>query len=149
MRDALHIPRRRRRHHDHGSIQRGRVWVAIIFCIVCCVEAITYLEYTRYFKGMMAASGFYKISSTFKTFIPMLGLAVGVWCRQNWARYLLFAFLVLQLFGALLGWGMMIQDNIPISVWWYTIPMAAAFVVSVWALVSSRDIQRLTNRIYD
>ncbi len=60
--------------------------MAIIFCIIFCTEAIVYLEYTRHFKGMMAASGFYKIGSTFKTFIPMLGLAVGVWCRQNWAR---------------------------------------------------------------
>lgn len=148
IREALGSSRRHRGHHQRGNLQRGRIWVVIIFFILLCALAMTYLD-VAVSLGSIKAANSYMGGSAISSLILTTGLLAGIWCRQNWARYTLVTILALRVFAAFVGCATIFKNGLGFSVWCTTFLMGAADSICAWALISSRDIQRLTNKIQD
>ncbi len=152
MPDVSHVTRRRRSHHGHGSIQQGRVWVILIFFMLRCGEAVVLLDMADRFGVDAVVGDTRTLGANLSSLILSTGLLAGIWCRQNWARYASIVLLILGAFAALVVFGEMLQINIPTSQWRVMSLVVLAGGINAacaWVLISSRDIKRLTNKIYD
>ena len=145
---ALGGSRRHQGYRHRGSVRRGRVWVVIMFFILLAVEAMAFLDVARRLGSFKAANSALD-GSTLSSFIFTTGLLGGIWCRQNWARYILLAFLGVRVLVAFVSCATIFKNDLGLSAWFTVFVMGAADTLCAWTLISSQDIRRLTNRLYD
>lgn len=147
----LRILGRSRRHQGYrhrGSVRRGRVWVVIMFFILLGVEAMAFLDVVYRLGSFMDANSAMN-GTTLCSFIITTGLLGGVWCRQNWARYILVVFLAVRVMVAFVGCSTIFKNDLGLSALFSMFVMGTSDAICAWALISSQDVRRLTNRLYD
>ena len=85
-------PKHRRRHYDtEGTLRRGRMWIAVIFCAFRLLDAVVVLLLKMLPEGSEQK---YLYLYIILTGLWTTALLVAIWLRQAWARYVLVGLLI-------------------------------------------------------
>ncbi len=132
--------RQKSRRRQQGSVTRGKVLLVVIFCVLRGVDLLMYFGTTGSDKTRLLAS-------IITTGIWTTALLVGIWKRQNWARYFLIVLVLLGVFAYALFTPDVVQDKGTGS------PLLAVFIIAgaanagiAFCLIRSRHIRRLCQR---
>lgn len=130
----------RPRRHSRGSAERGKLLLIAIFCVLRGIDALIYFGTPSGDKSRLVAA--LAVGAVWTT-----AILFGIWCRQNWARYVLIALVLLNIFGyVLLAPDLVAAKGISNPLLRIFIISGIAYVGVALCLIRSRDIRRLSNR---
>jgi hypothetical protein len=135
---AQQTPRPRQR---RGSLPRGRAWLIAIFILLRGTDVLLYTVAPAAQKSQLLIC--ILISALWTTVF-----LIGAWKRQNWCRHALIGLLLLSI--ACLA--IFVPATFPalatdLKTLGVLVAATASYATILWALMVSRDIKRLTDRV--
>lgn len=122
-----------------GSSRRGKVWLVLIFFALRGMDAYMYFGNPFGISSQLAGA-------ILSAMVWTTALLAGIWFRQSWCRHVLPIFLLLGSIGVMIVYS---SVNSPVTIE-SMIVFFAGFGLGntaiAWALITSPDIKRLTNR---
>jgi hypothetical protein len=122
---------------------RGRGYVVLLFVLLCGYHVWAYLITQDYAKRAYVAH-------EIPWFCITTALFSGIFCRQNWARYILIALQLFRLGATLIFLPYYIEQmmqSFDLLVTMLSGPLVNA--VTIWSLISIPSIRRLVIRNYE
>jgi hypothetical protein len=137
--DFGHHSRRRRHRSRVGSVVKARLYLGIFFVVITVYYAWVYASTEDYAKQRF-------LVHEIPLFAITASLLLGAICRQEWARYLLIAFLIIRVGSTLIFLPTYLES--PLLFFEEAIsPVLDSLLI--WALISVPSIRRLVARNYE
>jgi hypothetical protein len=136
--------RSRSQHGYHTHFRSGRMWVAVIFCLLRVVDLLVYLSVGFY--DIAGANQAVMVSALWTT-----SLLVGMWMRQGWARYILIGLMIIGVAAgvfALADISVRAPDAMGNPAFGMAVVMVMIDAAILGMLIGLDSVRRLTNRSY-